>query len=159
MNKFLFFLALVLVYAACTNPPDYPIEPVINFDGLSKNTMIQGFQNSDSTTVVLSFTDGDGDLGSSENMVNVFLIDQRDGFELPGFSIPFIPEQGAANGLSGRIFLRLFNTCCIFDDGTRPCEVSPTIATNDVIYTIQIEDRAGNRSNIVELEPITLICQ
>ncbi len=159
MLKRLCFFVGLLYLAACANPPEYPIEPVIDFEGMSKTTMIQGFQNSDSTTVILSFTDGDGDLGSQENMVNVFLIDQRDGFELPGFSIPFIPQQGAANGISGRIFLTLFNTCCIFDDGTRPCEVSPTIQTDEVSYTIQIEDRAGNRSNELPLPPITLLCQ
>ena len=150
------FLATLLVLA-CSNPPDYPTEPVIEFLNLSRSAMQQGANpNTDSVLVTLSFTDGDGDIGSDDS-VSVYLIDKRDDFQQPGFRIPFIGEQGVGKGISGEIYIALPTTCCYFEDGRTPCESAPG-ETDEVVYQLWITDRAGNESNRVDLAPITLLC-
>lgn len=152
------FSALMLLLAlACTNPPDYPIEPVIEFVRYSKPSMQQGANpNIDSVLLTLSFTDGDGDIGSDDS-IGVFLIDTRDDFQQPGFRIPFVGQQGVGKGISGEIFISLPTSCCFYDDGRIPCEVSPG-TTDELVYELWIQDRAGNESNRINLEPVLLRC-
>jgi len=142
---------------SCVKPPDYPIEPEIEFAGLSKNQMLQDEFNTDSTFVLLTFTDGDGDLGHNDSL-NIFVTDKRDNFLAAQYRIPFIPVAGANNGLSGDITLTLFTTCCTFPNGQAPCTPSEEFPTDEVTYEIYIVDRAGHKSNVVETTPITLLC-
>ena len=147
----------LLVYS-CTKPPEYPIEPEIEYLRLTKNAMQQGAFNEDSVLVTISFTDGDGDLGDQDSL-NLFITDARTGFLENSYKIPFIPEQGASNGISGEISFALFTTCCIYDDQSiPPCTPNTNEPSKQVTYKIYIEDRAGHRSNEVETEPITLLC-
>lgn len=104
------------------------------------------------------FTDGDGDLGHEEEL-NIFFFDLRDtSFPFTQYRIPFIPEEGAANGISGEIILDLESSCCIYDSGQAPCTPSEEVPRDTVIYEVYIVDRAGNESNRVLLPPITLLC-
>ncbi len=150
--------AAVLLLGSCLQPPAYPIEPVIEFLGFSAAEMRQGQFNDDSVLVFIGFTDGDGDLGNDRE-VNVFVRDLRDDFISDRFRIPRIPEIGANNGISGEMILTLYNTCCIFPDGAPPCTPSMTTLTNELRYEIYLEDRAGNRSNVIQTPPITLHCR
>lgn len=119
MLKSFLYLLPVLLLAACVNPPDFPSEPVITFEGLNKNEIYQ-FTNGplDSIRVHLSFTDGDGDLGQiASDSVDIFFTDSRLGIQTP-FRIPPIPAEGTGNGISGDIFISVINTtgiCCIFN--------------------------------------------
>ncbi|MFK8101693.1 MAG: hypothetical protein AB8G15_04190 [Saprospiraceae bacterium] len=155
--KYTFFFVLLTVLS-CTKPPDYPIEPVLEFNRLSKNSLEQGNQN-DFVDIIFDFTDGDGDIGHEENTLDVTLTDTRDGTEFIQFRIPEVPEQGVGNGISGEISVRIFGTgtCCIFPDG-RTCESDINIPTDEVIFLLRITDRAGNESNQIEIAPITLLC-
>lgn len=152
----LFLLSLYLI--SCTQPPDFPDEPVIEFMSISKNQMIQGSFTEDSIIVAFSFTDGDGDLGDDDS-INVFLTDSRDDFIANQYRIPFIPEEGAANGISGEIFLTVFTTCCTFPDATLPCTPSTAHPRDSLRYLIQIRDRAGNWSNEISTDLIYILCQ
>ena len=58
----LFLLMVTLV--TCIQPPDYPDIPELELIGLTKDTVMQSSLNEDSIIVVLSFTDGDGNIGS-----------------------------------------------------------------------------------------------
>ena len=165
--KFYFFAVVFIsiIFFSCLQPPDYPIEPVIEYIGLSKNSIQQGNDASkeDELVIALSFTDGDGDLSNDENLIDVMLIDSRDGQKTP-FSLPTIPEQGTGNGISGEIRLKVsntpFNMCCIYDDknGQDPCTDSNLFPTDTFYYSISIIDRAGNESNKIDTEPIILLC-
>jgi hypothetical protein len=147
-----------MMMSACLDAPNYPDEPEIDFISLSKTVMQQGSLFEDSTFVKISFTDGDGNLGD-EDRVNIFLKDQRDTSEtFTTFKIPFIPEEGAGNGISGEITLLLFTSCCIYDNGQAPCTPSTFQPTDTLVYDLYIEDRAGNASNILTLPEITLLC-
>ena len=158
--KILLFSTLVVAFAACISPPDYPIQPEIKFLGLSKNVMRQGLLGiEDSLFLSFSFTDGDGDLGSlgqGKDSVNIFLTDKRTNQPSERFRIPYVPEQGAGNGISGDIRLLLFTTCC---NVLPPCEASTTKPIDTLIYEIFIKDRAGHESNKILTAPIYLQCK
>ena len=158
-NSFLQILFVILI-ASCVSAPDYPVEPVIEFMGMSKNTMVQSTNNTDSVFVFISFTDGDGDLGYgvSDTMTNVFVIDSRSGFIQDRFKTPEIPPEGANNGISGTLRLLLYTTCCIFPGGIPACATPPQFPTNTFHYQIFIKDRAGNESNIINTSDIILFC-
>jgi hypothetical protein len=116
----------------------------------------QGTSGEDFTQVTLGFSDGDGDLGAEEEL-NLFFVDMRDSFETE-FGIPFIPEEGAGNGITGEIQVRLPTSCCIFPNEQPPCTPSQLFPTDTVIYEVYLKDRAENLSNRITLPPITLLC-
>ncbi len=162
IRYFIYSILLTSAFAACISPPEYPKEPQIKFLGLSKNTMRQGqLGNEDSLFVTFSFTDGDGDLGTkgqaNRDSVNIFLTDKRTNTPAEErFRMPLVPEQGAANGISGEIRLLLFTTCC---NVLPPCEPSTTKPIDTLVYEIYIKDRAGNSSNKIQTAPIYLQCK
>ncbi len=157
--KSLIFSCFVVILAACANPPNYPNEPEIEFLSMSKNSMTQNSKaEADSISLTFSFTDGDGDLGSDDS-VGVFIVDGRDNFPKPAYKIPYVDEQGAGNGISGEITIRLNTTCCTFTGGYPPCSVVAGIPTDTLTYKISIRDRAGHISNIIETPPIVLFCK
>lgn len=153
----LYSIVLTLLIIGCTKPPDYPNEPVIGFISFSKNTLLQGDRgDEDSLLVVLSFTDGDGNLGNSDSTLNVFFIDKRTDFSEQEFRIPFIPEQGASNGISGELSIAIGTSCCIDYVNFTSCQPSATPDT--LIYEVYIKDRSDNKSNVIEIAPIFLQC-
>ena len=164
-----FLLVLVSVLAlvqSCVQPPDYPKEPVIQYIGLSKNLMQQGTGYQDSLFVIFSFTDGDGDLGypESDPTPSVYIRDSRDSFPKPPIQLPYVEPQGAGNGISGEITVKLPTTCCIYTypGGGQPvaCEDVPNFVQFDTFYYfIKIRDRAGHESNEIKTEAIRLRCQ
>lgn len=159
-NKYIgiFFIGVITFCNSCISPPDYPIEPVITFKGMTKNKMAQSQFGKDSLSITFSFTDGDGDIGSNDTTLNISLIDTRDGFNASNYKIPYIPEQGSGNGISGEIQIVVFTTCCYYPDGSNPCAPSTTYPTDTLQYDIYITDRAGHKSNIIRTDPIILDC-
>ncbi len=121
--------------------------------------MEQGFFNEDSVTLVLNFTDGDGDIGDVDGniMPNLFVIDNRLDTLADPFVLPNIPAQGIGNGVQGEIRIRLFTTCCLIE-GITPCDSSPDFPTDTLSYDVFMVDRAGNESNVVTTTMVTLLC-
>ncbi len=158
-------LVLIMIWGLymCTEPPNYPKEPRIEYIGMNKTTIVQGSTNAPRDTLVITFafTDGDGDLGSDTN--NLLLRDSRDNSPTPNRIFP-IPDQGSGNGISGEITIRVPNKlagpniCCIFPD-RRVCQTDARFPTDTFSYLIQMTDRAGNVSNIIRTETITIRCQ
>ena len=151
----LFFL-LSCFWISCLKAPEYPIEPVIEFMSLSKNVFKQSLLNEDSIVLAFTFTDGDGDLGDNDSL-NVILRDSRDDAVANSYRIPFIPEEGTANGIAGEIYVLVYSTCCYFPDGTLPCTPSTQYPRDTLTYLIQIRDRAGHWSNVIETDPIIVL--
>lgn len=157
MRKFLGICLLAfLLVTSCVKPPDYPVEPIIEFVSFSKTSI---GQNVDTTLLTIYFTDGDGDLGEQDNSptTNIILTDTRigQGFK-EYYKVPFIPKQGVGNGISGEIYISL-TQCCVPTTGV-PCQPNPGQMPEDIVYTMQLSDRAGNLSNIITLPPLTIIC-
>lgn len=150
----------------CVQPPDYPVEPVIQYVKVSKTQMQQGEGYADSLFVTFSFTDGDGDIGypESDPTGSVFVRDGRDSFPKPAIQLPYVEPQGAGNGISGEITVKLPTTCCIYvspppDITKLSCESVPdTMQYDTFFYYIKIRDRAGHESNEIRTEPILLKC-
>jgi len=144
----------MLAITACVQPPDYPIEPEIEFLSISKSEVLQAI---DTFRIAFSYTDGDGDIGldldDPDN--NVIITDSRTGFE-ETFKVPVIPQQGATNGISGKISLLVFASCCL--NSNPICLPTPNANPEEIVYTVRMFDKAGNESNTIQTSPIMLIC-
>ena len=160
LSKVAFLIFVTVTGIQCLDAPDFPDEPFIEFLSVSKDTLAQGIFMEDSLSVRFRFQDGDGDIGredqSSEN--NIFVIDERTGTLDNTFGIPAIPREGAANGVEGEVRIVLFSTCCIYQDGTDPCEPHPVVEFDTLQYRIYITDQAEHKSNEILTSPIILRC-
>ena len=160
-------LANVMVY--CVKPPDYPDEPVITFMSVTPGTILQRpfFRQPDTvyTDLKFSFTDGDGDIGFSDTAVSIIIRDLRSPNLPKDYRLPMVDPQGAGNGISGEVLVRVPVSCCIPDpvNGIQlpPCDTNSVSnqLIDTLIYSIQIKDRAGHLSNVIECEPIILRCK
>lgn len=152
------FLVVLLVFS-CTKPPDYPDTPVIEFVSMSKTSMMQGNTLNDSLSVIISFTDGDGDIAGEDTGPNIELRDSRNDGLAFLFKVPEIPNSNSKYGLSGTIKLAVYNDCC---QPPYPiselCTPLPNYTEDELYYTIVLRDRAGNVSNEIQTEMITLRC-
>jgi hypothetical protein len=167
------FIAAIAGISSCVQgPPQYPIEPNIAFKSVSKDTLLSG----DSLTVTLTFTDGDGDIGTdlstspqfnsplcdlfSDSSVikdpywSLILIDHRD--SCPEARIlPFVEPTGKFDDLSGEIdFYTSLLECKIAG-----CSGDPACVEDKLVYTVLIKDRKGHLSNPVVTPPITIRCK
>ncbi len=163
-NSTLFIAAIIsCLFIGCSTPPEYPNEPVINFLRMNKQSIAQGNQNAqpDTLKITFGFTDGDGNLSSESDSMDVFLSDSRDGF-VTTFKLPLLPTQGVGNGISGEITVKIPNTpfqiCCTFPNNADACFPNDEFPTDEFYFNIQLRDRAGNLSNIIETTTITVLC-
>ena len=149
-----------LTVLSCSDNPNFSDVPEIEFLSFSKNELTQNSLNTDSLFIRISFQDGDGDIGLDESDIsqNLILTDNRTGEVFDRYKIPTIPIQGAQNGIQGEIMIKVFTTCCIFPDMIPPCESPVSFPTNELSFDIQLTDRAGNDSNVVTTQSITLLC-
>jgi len=161
--RFLIFGLCIFILDSCISPPDYANIPSLEFRNFSKSNMNQGVFEEDSVILTLFFTDGDGDFGTSGqgNEKNIFILDKRTKEIFREYKAPFIPLEGAGNGISGTISIKIFSTCCIFPEasGIFPCESSEEFPFNDLVLDVYIKDRAGNQSNTVTTTAIRLNCR
>ena len=152
-------LATGISFHSCTKDPNFSDVPEIDFISFSKMEMVQNSLNTDSLFLKISFKDGDGDLGlANSTLETIVLTDNRTGETFDRFRLPEIPPVGAQNGIEGEITLKVFTTCCIFPDGTPPCLNPPDYPTNQMNFDIYMMDAAGNMSNVITTEFITLLC-
>jgi hypothetical protein len=156
MKNLLYVLlaSTIIGFTMCLRPPDYPIIPHISFVRMSKNSIKQGNGPSDSLRLFFNFEDGDGDIGSNDSL-NIFLTDTRQSNAAPEpFRMPFVPEQGAKNGISGEISLLVYTTCCL-----PTCGSPLNKAMDSLFFDVYIKDRSGNKSNVVRTPYIGLRCK
>lgn len=158
--------ALPFLLNGCAEAPTYPIEPVIEFQSLNRTEILQSRNNIskiDTLIITFSFTDGDGDLGDQDS-INIFMTDSRDGFT-HSFKVNPIPQLGSGDGIAGDIAIKLTNSpttkyfCCTFPNTNLTCIASEEFPVDEMYYTIQIRDRAGNLSNTIRTDPIRILCQ
>ena len=155
MNKIYLYLVLAFCIISCGPEQINDIVPQISYIGMSKNVMNQGSLNNDTTFIFLTFSDGDGDIGG-QNTENIIVIDKRNDERYGSYSLPSLPQSG--KGVNGEVTIRLFTTCCIFPEDIQPCETPPQFPNNELVLEIFFRDEAGNESNHVTTDPITLLC-
>ncbi len=153
-------LLFTLLVGSCIQPPNYPDIPEIFNAQLLKTVLFQGSPSAPRDTLILTFEfrDGDGDLSFPSDSIDVILTESRFGLTFPQ-RLPYITEEGVGNGISGvitiRQSLRENGICCIANQQNCTTE----IAQDTFSYLIQIRDRAGNMSNQLRTETITLLCE
>jgi len=177
MMKKLFYLTLIVstTLAACLKPPEYPIEPEIEFIELIGDTLSSSTSNPDSISFKFSFTDGDGDIGYTKDQLaanidtncvdvcdslcynhaftSVIVIDSRTKCSVE-FNLPFIPEKGSSGDISGIITIDVHQAFCFTE--TKELKFS---GIDSVQLFIKIKDRAGNLSNEIMTPYIYLSCE
>lgn len=163
MNKFIFILLAASLAFSCLKPEKFPDEPIIAYESFT--------QLSDSGILVVSFTDGDGNIGLAESDTlnefsptnkyhhNFFVeywekvdgIGWQRGKDINGddisflYRIPVITPTGKNKALKGNITVTI-----------EPSYYNPISPDSDTIkYRIMLVDRAFNESNVVESDVIT----
>ncbi|MGB1017584.1 MAG: hypothetical protein ACPGVH_00815 [Chitinophagales bacterium] len=165
---YFFFFAIVCTFLACTTKPDFPPEPKIEFLYLSKNQVNVG----DTLSLVLSFEDGDGNLGKDAGIsancgINVcdfdsdttcfkdpyygaFLIDMRDScFALT--NLPNFEPNGKIKAVSGELILKSPPIFCKLGACT-------SCTTDTLVYKIVVRDLTQNLSNEIFSDTIYINC-
>ena len=157
MKRLLFLVALIAFAVACTketttivdlNEPNDPISvvPAIVLDGIS-STQVQAY--TDSLTFLITYTDGDGDLGNSDaDIMDIELVDTRDEETLI-FKYHLSPRapEGASIAITGTLDIVLQNTILLDSNN----------AQETTTFKIRLRDRAGNWSNVVDTETIVIV--
>ncbi len=160
--SFRLFLALSVIstFLACEVSPGFSDIPELTYVGISDNSMDQGSVNNDSIFLYFDFKDGDGDIGLAQDAIpsDLILTDSRTGGVFDRFKLPEIPPAGAANGIEGSVELKVYTTCCIFEDGIPPCSSPLAIPRDTLVLDIQLTDQAGNESNIIQTDQIIIFC-
>lgn len=148
MRKLLAILSPLFLLVACDDSPVFPLEPEIGFVSISPNQATQF--TADEITLVLSYQDGDGDLGyeGTEKINNLFVTDTRAFFAgnpaiVAAYSIPSLTPDTRKPSIQGEISISIT---------TPPAEPN----AEPLVYEVYIVDRAGNISNVIKTNPIII---
>ena len=171
---------------ACTGEPDFSNIPEISFNSVKILTTQKqsslGTTKKDSVILTINFQDGDGDLGFSEDDFKSLVKTQGDSVQTfdvkifvskNGKFIRSYPKEKIGGNLKGGIIKD--NTDVRFRKGSKSGPIEGTIdfgtkfeygifqgipyltGKNDTVkFSIQIMDRALNRSNVVETTPVVI---
>ena len=141
MKKILYISLLFLLFS-CQKKEDINPFPEIEFISISP-TIAQEY--TDEITIVIKYTDEDGDLGENNpDVKNLFVKDIRNGIQYE-YRIP----QLAPNE-NGIFIIGNFN---IMINGTG---VTNGSSSEKVSYQIYVTDRNGNESNTITTSEITI---
>jgi hypothetical protein len=155
MKKMILWVgAAAMLLMACNQEPVFSIVPEIEYIDIQPREVTETV---DSIFLTIGFTDGDGDLGDLENTNNqsITVRDLRvlpdgsmlvDSLAISRFRIPDLSSNARNPSIQGRIFITL-----------SPTLVFPrNLDEQRVAYSIIIQDRAGNESNVVTTDEILL---
>jgi len=178
-NKILLIACLSIFVLACTGEPDFSFTPEIGFNRIQVITtaspdILGNISKRDSVVLSINFKDGDGDLGFSEDDYKALISKTGDSVKTFDVNI-FVAKNGKfvksnpAEKLGGN--LKGFR----FKQGTKSGPIEGVIdysinfgytnydkipgltgKSDTVKFSVQIIDRALNKSNITETIPIIL---
>jgi hypothetical protein len=159
-----YFTLLVLFMAACLGKPEFSNTPAITFKSISLSAPANnngGVSYGDDIVVTVEFQDGDGDLGTNDTSIKSFnlgALRKQQGVFVPitfpsGFTFGgnFPPLSNVPNSpIKGEISNTVPFAYELFTS-------FPRIRRGDTVkFTIQLTDRAGNKSNIVQTPEVIL---
>ncbi|MCB9033367.1 MAG: hypothetical protein H6553_05985 [Chitinophagales bacterium] len=144
-------LLIAILATACFKQPVYDDVPEIAFKAFDYTG--SEYIVDDSGFLLLTFTDGDGDIGKDTNddpTLNLF-IETVYSFTNPlteAFVLPNVPYNGTTDDISGEIKIRLNS---IYDESEYDLrdQLAPGLIRDTVTMNIRIKDRAGNYSNTI----------
>lgn len=164
MKKVFTYLLLfaIALLGSCTKTEEYPIEPLIEFENFYK--IANNFGVDEKGVLVISFTDGDGDIGletwdtlppynyNGQYYYNIIIdyYEKRNGvwelIELPltnNARIPYVDADLPEKGIRGNIEVELY--------------INNVLSPYDTIkFSTYIYDRALNQSNRIETPEIVI---
>jgi len=135
---------MTLLLSACKKEEEeYSDIPVITFESITPGVVKQF---SDSIVVKIGYIDGNGDLGENGSAVkNAFVTDSRNDLTY-SFRVKQLAPTDADIIIKGSLLIIL-----------------PQVALNNLIgttetatFSVYVEDRAGNKSNVVSTSSITI---
>lgn len=147
-------LISAVTFVSCYKTPEYPIVPTVKFESYEQPNSI--FTLGETGNLMLSFTDGDGDLGKATNQDSssrVFYRNLRDTsfFKENYYVIPNIPSKGTTNAISGTIAIKLSEA--LFNSYEAYFLLKGK-SVDTFTYQLYITDRANHVSNIITTPPI-----
>ena len=137
---FLILFFWIFLFSSCSkDAPVYSEVPEITFVSVSSTNV----NSNDPLTFVISYQDGDGDLGeNSPGARNLFLIDNRIG----------TPYEYRISELSPSTSIIIKGTLSVKLDHVNLLGAGP----ENVTYSLYVVDRAGHRSNTVTSPSVTV---
>ncbi len=152
MYKLFVILCLICLIISCKKDDDPQVAdpisniPYIELRSVSPTTVIE-YQ--DSILFTIFYQDGDGDLGfANPDSMTLYVIDQRI-FTVEKFYIPLLAPENANITIQGELVVQLDRTILI----------DPDASSETVEFLLQVKDRAGNFSNYVTTQPITVLSE
>jgi hypothetical protein len=147
-------LISAVTFVSCYKTPEYPDIPTVKFENFEKPNTI--FTLGETGNLILSFTDGDGDLGKASNQDSssrVYYRNQRDTtfFKENYYVIPNIPSKGTTDAISGTIAIKLSEA--LFNS-YEAYFLLKGISVDTFTYQVYVTDRANHVSNIITTPPI-----
>lgn len=159
LNKYytpaLIIITLILT-SGCEPVQLFPNEPAIRFVSLSPARIEEG----EAFELIFHYQDGDGDLGYNNSErpdtvpYDVFVKDNRANLPPPGsdytgfpLTLPNLTPQSRNRSIQGDIKVKL--------EGVYLVSRTDTAETFD--FSITLQDRAGNKSNVVKTDKITIV--
>src|SRR5579862_1494821 len=116
MKGIVVILLVGMMFFGCVKPPSYSVVPSITFNSMSPTTVsssvLQISNPPDTTRVMINFTDGDGDIGLTQNdtTYDAYFIDTRPAgggkfkvITIDSFAIPYVNPSGNIKAISGTI--------------------------------------------------------
>ena len=139
-----FFLLVIslFIFSCKKDKKQYDSTPQIEFVSLSPSAV---FQNLDSITFTIKYSDGDGDLGeNSPDAKNLFLTDNR--IHIPySYRVEQLAPSGASIPIQGTLNVVLKST-----------SLTDSSNLQTTTFSIYVIDRAGHQSNTVTSSIVTI---
>lgn len=132
----------LMVFSACSDEGGISEIPAIEFVSIEPSQA----NNFDSVKIVISYQDGDGDLGENvAGVSNLFVTDNRNSVTYD-FRVKELAPQGSSISIQGNLNI-IINAVSVID---------PIATSEEVSYSVYVVDRAGNQSNVVTTDAITV---
>ena len=145
MRFFLFLLGSLMCLSSCKKDAEtMSVVPEISFVSIGPSTV---FQNKDSVIIRISYRDGDGDLGENNSDVkNAEITNFRNNLTY-NFRIRQLAPSNANVAIQGEVE---FIVSGVAMENT-------SLSSESTSFSIKITDRAGNVSNVITSNSITVL--
>ncbi len=142
LPKYMLLICALAFFTSCKKDKKvYSDVPEIALVSISSTSVSEG----DPLTFVISYVDGDGDLGeNTANVYNLFLTDTRVNVTYK-YRIKQLAPDNSSIIIKGNLDV-LLNSTAITDSSN----------SQTVVYTIYCVDRSGHQSNTITCSPITI---
>ena len=139
MKNIIYLIAIVLLFSC---KKEEAMSPFLLFESISPST---AQEYTDDIIIAISYSDIDGDLGQNDpDIHNLFVEDNRNGIVYQ-FRIPHLAPDNNSIAIEGDFNITI-NGSGITDESF----------SQQVNYAIYVNDRAGNKSNIITTSTITI---